>query len=369
MQNPNVQPPEKVKSKWIQDFRSIDVNWNSVSNQAYWKLISKVIGNIDITSWSGDITVQTEGILGNAGNINIFAKNKHGGLPGYQCGNINMTASTPFTIFTDPRDLFFDTDLKNKLKGKYYLFSSMSSPDNPLFNMPMNTVKPFQALQSVAGMAGIPAQFGFSSMDSGGGGCAKCIVDVFHSAVKGLGGFSMLPFDIAIEPFIPQSTNPTHKFNSINNSLVQPKECDSSNLMMRKSNGFGHAVDCFNLGQTYQNFQYKMGGIFLNGVGSSTQHFGKNFKVYADENNFVFGVKNKIQTDWIKPTLDMSPLMPWPGIMLPTVNKAPIIKKDILTVDHKVRTRDIGSYKVVYSAIAKSGIYPLAAIRFFMHRI
>lgn len=363
MQNPNIGTPKKSKSQWIKDFRTIDINWNSVLNNTYWKMISKVIGNIDISSWSGDISIKTAGTLGNAGNINIFANNKYGALPGYQCGNINMTANTPFTIYTDPRDLFFDSHLKSRFTGKYYMFSSINSSDNPFFDFPINTVKPFQTLQMLANLIGVPAEFGFSGMDSGGGGCIKCIVDVLHSAIKSVGGFSLLPFDICIQPFIPQSTNPTHKFNTLNNSLVQPKQCDSSSLMLKTSNGFGHAVDDYGLGETFQNFQYKMGGIFLNGVGSSSQHFGKNYKVYADENNFKFGVKNKVNTGWVKPSLDMSPLMPWPGIMLPIANNVPIIKNNILTHEHTVNDRDMGSYMCKNVSITRSGIYPLAAVK------
>lgn len=361
MQNPNISAPAKAKNAWIEDFRSIDINWNSVTNTTYWKLISKVIGNIDISSWSGDITVKTQGTLGNAGNINLYANNKYGGLPGYQCGNINMTADTPFRIFTDPRDLFFDSNLYNRFMGKFYLFSSNSSSNIPMLDIPVNTIKPFKVIQMIAALLGLPAQFGFVQQDSHGGGCIKCITDVLHSAINSLGGFSLLPFNIAIKPFIPQNTNPTHKFNSLNNSLVQPIYCDSSNLLKGESNGFGHAVDIFKLGQGFETFSYRMGGIYLNGVGSSYQHFGKNYKIYADQNGFQFGIENKLNTGWIQPKLDLSLPVPDLGIMIPTVNCVAIIKENTITQSYKASGRNFGSYKNKYTAVTKSGIYPLAA--------
>lgn len=81
MQNPSVGVPT---SGWIHQFRNIDDKWTNVTNTTYWKLISKVVGNIDIKSWSGDINIETKGTLGNAGNINLFANNKYGALPGYK---------------------------------------------------------------------------------------------------------------------------------------------------------------------------------------------------------------------------------------------------------------------------------------------
>lgn len=258
MQNPNTQAPEKSANEWIEDFRSIDLNWNGILNTTYWKLIGKLMGNIDILSWCGDITINTQGTLGNAGNINIFANNKHGGLPGYECGNIKMIANSPQRIYTDPRDLFFDSSLPKKILGKYTLFSSNTTDGTILGDLNVqSTVKPFQIIQMLLNILGLPGQFGFTDMQSNGGGCIKCIVDVLHSQINALNGFSLLPFDI-IKPFIPESTNPTHTFNCLYNCLVQPVAGDSSNLLKKFSNGFGHAVDVQGCGHAYEDMNYKI---------------------------------------------------------------------------------------------------------------
>lgn len=110
MQNPNI-TVTKPKNTWIEDFRSIQLDWTQPLNVTYWKMVSKLIGNINISSWAGDISITTDGKLGNAGNININAQNQHGGLPGYKCGSVNISADSPKKIFTDPRDLFFDSNL------------------------------------------------------------------------------------------------------------------------------------------------------------------------------------------------------------------------------------------------------------------
>jgi hypothetical protein len=125
MQNPNI---KSVSGAWIDNFRSIDDDWTNLNDNNYWKLISKVIGNIEIDSWNGDINIKTKGTLGNTGNINIIANNQYGALPGYKAGNVNIDAQSPFRIFTDPRDLFLDTHLRGKFLGQFSWFSSSVSP-------------------------------------------------------------------------------------------------------------------------------------------------------------------------------------------------------------------------------------------------
>jgi hypothetical protein len=122
MQNPNLGPV--TPNEMLQDFRSIADDWTTITNTEYWKLIGKIVGNIDITSWSGDINIKTEGSLGNAGNINIRAQNKYGALPGYKTGNVIITADSPQRIYTDPRDLFLDTHFAGKMQGNFVFFSS-----------------------------------------------------------------------------------------------------------------------------------------------------------------------------------------------------------------------------------------------------
>ena len=362
MQNPNIQPPDKTSKQWIKDFRSIDVNWNGNLNKTYWKLISKLMGNIDISSWCGDISVVTKGTLGNAGNINIFANNEHGGLPGYQCGNVNIAADTPFRIFTDPRDLFFDSSLPKKILGKYTLFSSQKSTGNILSDLTVqSTVKPFQAIQMLLNLLGLPGQFGFTSMDSGGGGCIKCIVDVLHSQINNIQGFSLLPFQI-IKPFMPSNTNPVHTFNSLYNSHIDPVEGDSSNLLKKFSNGFGHTVDNFQCGHAYQNMNYKLGGVYINATGACRHHVGKSYKVYANETKFQFGIERSVKVGWVEPRIDMTPPVPDTGIKLPVINFKPIVQKYTTLYSNKLNQKDLGTYKQVFNGLPKTIMYPLIAV-------
>ena len=144
MQNPNI---SDVSPTWINQFRTIDTDWTNLNNKNYWKLISKVIGNISIDSWNGDINIKTKGTLGNAGNINLVANNKYGALPGYKAGNVNIDAHSPFRIFTDPRDLFLDTHLQSKLLGQFAWFSS---PENSATVGPViPSLKPFAPVQMI----------------------------------------------------------------------------------------------------------------------------------------------------------------------------------------------------------------------------
>lgn len=145
MQNPNI---SNVTTNWLNEFRSIDDDWTNLNNDNYWKLISKVVGNINIDSWNGDINIKTKGTLGNAGNINLIANNKYGALPGYKAGNVNIDAHSPFRIFTDPRDLFLDTHLIGKLTGQFAWFSSTPGQP-PALAMPTPAIKPFMPVQLV----------------------------------------------------------------------------------------------------------------------------------------------------------------------------------------------------------------------------
>ena len=142
MQNPNI---SSVSGNWIDNFRSIDDDWTNLNDNNFWKLISKVVGNITVKSWNGDIDLNTTGTLGNGGNINIIANNQYGALPGYKAGNVNIDAQSPFRIFTDPRDLFLDTNLKGKLKGTFCWFNSSAAAGGT----ETITVKPFMPVQLI----------------------------------------------------------------------------------------------------------------------------------------------------------------------------------------------------------------------------
>ena len=353
LQNPNISAPSGTN--WIQDFRSIDDNWNNITNTKYWKLLGKLMGNIEISSWSGDISIKTEGTLGNAGNINLFAKNKYGVLPGYQAGNVKIAADTPFRIYTDPRDLFLDSDLMSKLTGKLIMFSSANGlSDTP----PQISIKPFEKLQNIISLLGIPAEFGFTQADSNGGGCINCICDVLASLASELGGFSIGLWKDEVKPLIDI---PTHSFNAISGSLVEPTDCSSVNLISQVSNGFGHAVDKFNLGQTYEDVNYPLGNVLINGVGSYKINAGKNFEITAATKNWNFGINYKTQVGYIEPDIGNIDLGDT-GILLPGMKITPVAANYIVSYKNEYNGKDFGSYTTKYNAVVKSGIYPLSTM-------
>jgi hypothetical protein len=246
MQNPNIEAPT---DNWLSKFRSIDDNWTRITNTAYWKSFSNVMGNITLDSWSGDIDLHTKGTLGNAGNINILANNKYGSLPEYSVANINMKANTPFRIYTDPRDLFLDTHLLGKLTGKFAWFSNASAAtgpaDKPIIppkTPPAIVQKPLQPVQLLLSLLGVPFEFGFASETSNGGGCMQCITDVITQVAADLHGFEIAPWVLAEQLFLNEPKH--HKFNAVKGSLMHPDIIGGSvSLLTQDSNGYGHAVD------------------------------------------------------------------------------------------------------------------------------
>lgn len=112
-QNPNSKGVDQVT--WAageyRNYSKEEQNWQQITNQAYWKVLGKLIGNIDINSWSGDINIKTHGQLGNAGNINISANDQVGSLSTNKngTGNVNISNQSKYRIYTDPRNLFFDS--------------------------------------------------------------------------------------------------------------------------------------------------------------------------------------------------------------------------------------------------------------------
>ena len=356
LQNPNISAP--TEPDWIKNFRSIDENWNNISNTAYWKLLGKLMGNIEISSWNGDISMTTTGTLGNAGNINIFARNKYGVLPGYQAGNVKIAADTPFRIYTDPRDLFLDTDLMSKLTGKLVMFSSANGVSN---TTPTISIKPFSDLQSLLG----PFEFGFTQKESNGGGCIQCICDVLVSVLLNTPAINSIYCTKALwkelkKDFIETNGIHLHSFNTISGALIEPKSCASINLLEQTSNGFGHAIDKFNLGQTYEDVNYPLGDILINGVGSYKINAGKNFEITAATKNWNFGVNYKTQVGYIEPNEENINFGDT-GYLIPSVFgfPTPVAQNYIISYKNEYNGKKFGNYIAKYNANMKSGIYPL----------
>lgn len=260
MQNPNIETPNTPQES-LANFRSIDDDWTKITNTNYWKLISKVIGNIDIKSWSGDINIETKGTLGNAGNINILARNKHGALPGYRAGNVTIKSDTPFRVFTDPRDLFLDTHLTGKFTGQFSWFSS-SVTTNTL-TVPPITVKPLENIQLLLNALGINISFGFANINQLNGGCPYCITDAILQAAVDLNLFKQIPYKDA--KLALEGPCKTHKFNALNQSIIHKEDniiAGATSLLNMTSNGFGHTVDTFGLDEIYADT--KFGSITIN---------------------------------------------------------------------------------------------------------
>jgi hypothetical protein len=355
LQNPNVTPPSD--SSWIKTFGDADDDWNAISNTKFWKVPGKVMGNIDISSWSGDINIKTQGKLGNAGNINIHANNNHGVLPAYNAGQVNISANSPLRVYTDPRHLFFDSNLKAKIGGNFVMFST---PNSTPGEIPVASIKPFEQFQTALNLIGLPFSFGFKSADSGGinNGCISCICDVLDATVLRLGGYSLVPWEM-LKPLLNHREY-THTFNSVNGSLVEPMDCAVSVLTDKFSNGFGHAVDTYDFGQAYETAP--LGSINFNSVGSQNINAGKNYTVKSYDNGWDFGIERSVTTDWIAPKMSVFP--PDPGIMLPK-GTIPFLLKDTTKYNNKSSQYDMGSIEQNNYGITDTGIYSLGGVGSF----
>jgi len=124
LQNPNIVAPNNSSDvSWIQSFRDEASDWKNVKDDVMWKLPGRMMGNINIKTWSGDINIKTESKLGCAGNINIKATESAGTLPGYKIGTINIENNGRERVYPDPRDLFLDSDFQMRQSGVLEMFS------------------------------------------------------------------------------------------------------------------------------------------------------------------------------------------------------------------------------------------------------
>lgn len=362
MQNPNLEavPPSGL----LKQFRTIADNWNTITNKEYWKLIGKIVGNIDITSWSGDINIKTKGSLGNAGNINIRAQNKYGALPGYKTGNVIITADAPQRIYTDPRDLFLDTHLIGKLQNNFVFFSSSIPGGNPLSPPPPQIV-PFRPVQMVINALGVPASLGFASPNSNGGGCIGCIFDVVAQVAADLMLFNICPWTVGKKAFEDAEIKDLlHKFNTSKASFMNPDDVPpgSVSIMKKTSNGFGHAVDKFGMDELFSSTDYSMGGILLNGTGSYELHVTKNAVMQSDLNNWKFGPSAALKTGWIFPSESVNPLdailgeSPFP--LIPGRIGEPSIETFDRALYNEYDGYTFGGYSATFKKIAE-GVYML----------
>ena len=60
VQNPNISIPKNVDDvSWVPNFRSEAKEWREISSSDFWKLPGRMMGNINIETWSGDINIKT----------------------------------------------------------------------------------------------------------------------------------------------------------------------------------------------------------------------------------------------------------------------------------------------------------------------
>ena len=132
VQNPNISIPKNVDDvSWVPNFRSEAKEWREISSSDFWKLPGRMMGNINIETWSGDINIKTNSELGCAGNINIEATESAGTLPGYKIGTVNIKNEGKKRIYPDPRDLFLDSDFQSRLGGQFKLFKHATNFRDP----------------------------------------------------------------------------------------------------------------------------------------------------------------------------------------------------------------------------------------------
>ena len=118
VQNPNITSPQNENDlSWLASFGEDAKDWRTVKDDVMWKLPGRMMGNINIESWSGDINIKTESELGCAGNINLKAEEKIGTFNGYKAGTITLKNSAKKRVYSDPRNLFLDSDFE-KRNGK-----------------------------------------------------------------------------------------------------------------------------------------------------------------------------------------------------------------------------------------------------------
>lgn len=360
MQNPNITATDEPTDA-LKMFRSIDDDWTNITNTNYWKLISNVMGNIDIKSWSGNINVVTSGTLGNAGNINILANNKHGGLPGYTAGNVNIKANTPFRVYSDPRDLFLDTHLVGKLMGKFAWFNTATESNT--YSPPAITEKPFEEVQAILSLLGLNVEFGFASDDNKEAGCKYCISDALYQAATDLKLFQMVPYTLTKKIF--EGKCPPHKFNSLKPSFADVENDlpgGSTSILNSKSNGYAHAVDEFGLDSMYNN---RYGMVTVDGVGTYQLNAGKNIVLKSYSNKWNFGVSSVIETDWIEPSETIIPSIEESITQLPILNYVcePFYKSYKRDYLNKMFDYSICEISCEYKGIKKSGVYNIAEVK------
>ena len=267
---------KKLSTPEYKNFSKAEDDWRNITNEAYWKVLGKVVGNIDIRSWSGDINIKTEGRLGSAGNININAKDSVGTLPGYTGGNVNITSNAKKVVYTDPRNMFFDS--QNILNRTNMLTNGSDKKAGKLLR--------YINIQNQSGTAG---------------GCASCLADAILSVVA-----PIMPLPkVGLELYAMNI--PLHQFNATiqPNTKTWDKTFDGIFNM-----GFGHAYN-----KTIDEFcRINHGTINVHADGSLHISSQNN---YTLDTNKMFSKQYHFETT-------ITPNWKYGGVLYPTLTYMPV---------------------------------------------
>lgn len=306
-QNPNHEPVKK--EDWdagqYKNYCNAEDNWKNITNTAYWKIIGKVVGNIDIRSWSGDINIKTEGRLGNAGNINIIAEDPVGTLPGYKGGTINIKSKAKKVIYTDPRNMFFDS--QNILNRSVMLTHGSDGKVGKLLNY-----------------------FTFQNQSETAGGCASCIADAFLTVVNRLAPIPKATMDMYAMNI------PLHPMNTFTrpNTQTWQKTWDGYLDM-----GFGHA---YSIGTMDEFCRMNHGTINISSDGSLHINVQNN---YTLDTNKLFSDKYHFETT-------VTPNWKYGDVMYPSMTYMPTGRDGVNLGNNIILTEKFGK-KYTYSFVHK----------------
>jgi hypothetical protein len=165
---------------------------------------------------------------------------------------------------------------------------------------------------------------------------------------------------------IEDTTLPLHNFNALHPALGNNGECAGSvSVLKQESNGYAHAVDYYNLDETFSNINSPFGNVLINGAGSYNVNAGKGATIFAKEHNFNFGVSSLVKTDWINPSEGLNPLdilfgespIAFPGIMC-----KPVVSSAVLKYYNSYNNKNFGEYESKFTGFTKTGIYNLGLL-------
>lgn len=317
VQNPNIPIPKNADDvSWIPNFRSEAKEWREIATSDFWKLPGRMMGNINIETWSGDINIKTNSELGCAGNITIEATESAGTLPGYKIGTVSIKNEGKKRIYPDPRDLFLDSDFQSRMEGQFKLFKHATNFTDPFRRSVLPTVadavlkeftgcsfdwigtnyddfyKLYASQILTKGKMGsltpnaLKALAELTEKPGPKLGCPKCISDYLY----GLPGIQDICYASEIfDHFASESFIPGHKgFHDYGFFKFNPFDKDNPrgtfNILTldfdKISMGDGHAIDMGFIDREFTG--PNIGSFIVNSSGDFSQTIGRNYSFTAN---------------------------------------------------------------------------------------